>query len=446
MNSNSKKLIIFWIIAIPFLIGWYLYWNSEKEIEVANVSQDPSRLEEIKTSLDIVKALSEKDGQEKTFLLLFQNDMELRPSGGYLGTFGILKIKDGQLVSIESHDTNIFDGRIPDGIDVPFPMEEMLGISDWKMRDSNWHPDFVLSAQETEKFYKLGQGQEEFFAVIAINTHVLSSVLEATGEIKIASEEEAFDSENAILKLERQVEKDYLEEGKEVAQRKAVVGELAQAIVEKIKAMSYKEKLELLRKLEDNLNQKDIQIYFKDQSLQEKIRNIGWSGEVDKDWEKDYLMIVDSNLGALKSDRVIERSIEYTVDFSSEKPKAKLKVIYNHKGEQKDWMTKDYQGYLRVYTPEGSWLKEASPLGEQNFFKDYGKKVFGMIVKAPLRKETVISFDYDLGEEVTFENYELLIEKQSGIDQLPIKVTVIDPQGNEKGFYFEVENKYILSY
>ncbi len=445
MKNQSKKLIIFWLIAIPFLVGWYLYWNSGEEDKLESI-ESPSRLEEIKTNLDIIKSLSQKDGQEKTFLLLFQNDMELRPSGGYLGTFGILKIKDGQLVSIESHDTNIFDGRIPDGVPVPFPMEEMLRIYDWKMRDSNWYPDFPTSAQEAENFYKLGNGQENFMGIIGINTKVLSTVLEATGDIKIDSEEEAFNSQDAILKLEHQVERDYSEEGKQVAERKAVIGELAQAIAQRIKEMSYREKLDLLEKIESNLKKKDIQIYFKDEELQSKIEKIGWSGEIDKNWSKDYLMMVDSNLGALKSDRLIDRSLDYTVDFSGEKPKATLKVIYNHKGKQKDWLTKNYQGFLRIYAPKNSWLTQATPLGEQKFSEEYGKKVFGMIVKAPLAQETIITFNYDLGNQVSFEDYELLVEKQSGIDKLPIRATIIDPQGNEKSFYFEVENKYILKY
>jgi hypothetical protein len=44
------------------------------------------------------------------YLILFQNNLELRPAGGYIGNFGILKVKNGQIVSLETHDTNIFDG------------------------------------------------------------------------------------------------------------------------------------------------------------------------------------------------------------------------------------------------------------------------------------------------------------------------------------------------
>lgn len=451
MKKGAKKLIIFWAIAIPFLLGWFVFWQIKNENIsffkkfLGMVPMEEQTKNEIRTAADIVEYLSKKDDQEKTFLLLFQNNMELRPSGGYLGSFGILKIKNGDIVSIEAHDTNIFDGRVPDGTPTPFPMPEMLNITDWKMRDANWFPDFMESAQKAQDFYKAGSGGENFDGIIGINASVLPSVLAITGPISIEGYAEEFNAENAVINLESAVERDWKEAGVKHADRKSILKSMSAILAEEVKKLSLTKKFELLKSVENNLNQKDIQLFFKDKTLQNKVEEIGWAGKVNSGWKEDYLMINDANLGALKSDLKIKREIEYSLDLSQVKPMADLKIRYIHTGTEKDWMTKDYQGYLRVYVPNGSWLEENINVGERKFAEEYNKKVFGFIVKAPLNQITEVKIKYSLPEEIKNQPYNLLIQKQSGIENLPAKIHIIDKFGTEYNYTLDLTQDYILN-
>lgn len=451
MQKTNRNFIFFWIFAIIFLAGWYLFWQVRNNQEFQTIGSaidflpiNELQKEKYKTMASFAEYLFEKDGEEKKFMLLFQNDMELRPGGGYIGTFGILKMQDGQVKELQMHDLSNFDGRIPDTIAPPYPMKEMLRINSWKLRDSNYSPDFPENAKKAEEFYRMGQGQEDLAGVIAINSNVLTSFLKITGPVEIEGYPGTYDSENAILNLEYQVEQGYAKQGIERGERKSVMKLLAQEIEKKVFALNFSQKLKLAEIILEDLNRKDIQLYFKDEVLEEKARLAGWDGSVDKNWSYDYLMMVDANLGALKSDYYMKRSFSYIVDLSGETPRADLKISYNHTAKEKDWMTKDYLTYLRVYVPKNSWLTETKNLDEKRFGEELNKKYFGSLFGVPLGQTKTVEFFYNLPRGIA-ENYDLLIQKQSGSGAVAGEVVVIDKKQNKKVYQIDLTKDWKLS-
>jgi len=440
-SKSNRNFILFWIISILFLSGWYFFWQVKTKgiTSVATgfldiIPMSAERKEKLKTVGYFADYLMKKDGQEKTYMLLFQNNMEVRPGGGYIGSFGVVKIKDGKITLLQAHDLSNFDGRIPDGVEPPYPIKETLNVNSWKLRDSNWSPDFSENAKKAEEFYYLGKGEESFDGIIAINTGVLSSFLEITGPVEVEGYPGTYDSENAILNLEYQVEQGAYKQGEKRGDRKSIMAPLADAIIKKATDLDNSKKIDLAEMLLDDLNSKDIQLYFKNSELERRAELAGWSGEVKRNWNEDYLMLVDANLGSLKSDYFMKRSFEYKVDFSGDIPKAQLKITYDHTGKTKDWMTSDYLTYLRVYTQNGSWLQDKKNVGDVKFVEDLGKKYFGSIVTVKLGQSKSIEFNYDLPKNINSENYNLLIQKQSGVSDVPGKITIIDKNGKEKIF------------
>lgn len=438
MTKNNKKLLIFWIIAVIFLSIWSFYWlrinNKNVDEKETSFSQ---KIDEAKVVYSIWSRISQKDNKEKTFLLLFQNDMELRPGGGYIGTFGILKIKNGDEIAFGAHNTNAFDERINENIPVPYPMKETLHITELEMRDSNWFPDFKDNALKAEEFYKLGQGEENFDGIIAINSNVLTSFLKITGPIEIPGVEESFTENNTILKLEYLVEKGYEENGIDQKERKQVISDLAKAILEKAKGLNFSQKLELLKLIEKDLNNKNIQLFFRDSELQNQVEDQNWGGRVNGNWQKDYLMLVDANLSSLKTNRVVDYSIDYTLDLSQEKPQANLDITITNNGQEKDWLTKDYQSFLRVYLPQSAWLLNPQDFKGIKFQEEYGKKSIGFIAQVPLKESRTFKLTYTLSNDFKKMPYEILIQKQSGIKNIPIKLTLKKENG-------EIESRDLL--
>jgi hypothetical protein len=219
---------------------------------------------------------------------------------------------------------------------------------------------------------------------------------------------------------------------------------LAKEIQKKVFTLNISQKIQLAEIILNDLNRKDIQLYFKDENLERQAQRAGWDGGVDKTWAEDYLMLVDSNMGSLKSDYYIRRSFSYTVDLSGETPSAHLTITYKHSAKQKDWMTKDYLDYLRVYTPSGSWLSDTKNVGDKKFGDDLGKKYFGTLVSVPLGQTKTIEFSYIL-PKTAVENYDLLIQRQSGSGEVKGEVTVIYKSQKKMTYQIDLNKDWKLS-
>lgn len=452
-QKPSKKFwILFVILSIVFLTGWFFFWEWKRGgltslralLGVLPVEEELQT--DLQTMIDIGQALSDTQGQEKIFLVLFQNNMELRPGGGFIGSFGVLKIKDGHPTSLVVHDSINFDGRIPDTVVAPYPMKETLGVRSWKLRDSNFSPDFAENAQKAEEFYHLGNGEEEFDGVIGITTRVLESFLEITGPVEVPGYEGSFGAENAVLDLEYQVEQNYYKQGISFGDRKSIMGELSAVIIKKAKELPVEKKYALFKVLLTDLHEKDIQLSFDDPILQAQVEKAGWDGKFDQAWNDDFIFSVDSNMNAFKSDLYMERSYDYTVDLSQAKPKATLRVTYRHTAKEKNYLTKDYQSYTRLYVPKGSFIETISPTTHEVVYgEEFGKKYAGTIIQVPLGTEKTIEYTYTLPETIEKNWYDLKIQKQPGMKANPTHITVIKPDGSREERQFDLKRDTVWS-
>ena len=434
-----KKFILIILIACVILAGFSFYGISEVKkgemgilkpiIKLLPFSED--KKEEISFLMEIFPEVGGFE-KEKTYLLLFENNMELRPAGGYLGSFGIVKVKNGKFIHLEVHDTNIFDGFGKIQTEPPWPIKKYLHVSNWQMRDSGWSPDFPTSARKAEYFYRLQGGQEKFDGIIAITPPVLESVLDLTGPLEF--EEHNYTKENVILDLEYQVEQDYYKKGIPEGERKSILKKIAPILAERIVEFSILDQIKLFNCFEKHFKEKEIIFYFHNNDLENKILEKNWGGQV-KDFSGDYLMIVDANLFSLKSDPVVKRSIDYQIDLNAPRPNARLEITYRHQGKEENWHLKDYQSYLRVYLPKGSWLTKADGLLTPIEFPDeLEKTVFAGMVYVPLNKEKKIVFEYLLPKDFKKNPYKLLVQKQIGTKDYDLKIEIIS---EKKPKYFQ---------
>lgn len=435
------RIIALFLLALIAISGFLLFFYAKDHKEefaagglalFEKVSKllplEPDTKKEIEVINDLVSNFTQGDGKTHTLLLLLQNNYELRPGGGFLGQYGVLKVQDGKIVSFTFEDANLLDQRILAKVTPPWPLTRYAQIKKWKFRDSNFSPDFPTNAAKAEYFYRLSGGRAQFDGVVAINADVLNHVIGVVGPITIPGFG-TYTAENAAIDLEEDVERAYLGDDvpAELKQnRKNVMKTLSAEIVKRIGSIGD------IRKLADlgleELRNKNVQLFFKDAALQEKVAGVHWDGTVSADWGKDYLMVVDANLGALKTDYHIRRSLEYTVDFTGERPKATVLYIYDHTATHGDWRTSDYHTYTRVYAPLGSKYIDQSRVKTGGVSaqdeKTFGKTVFGYKVDTLIGTTLPTGISYELPSTITPNDYELLIQKQSGTGTIPVKVTL----------------------
>ncbi len=383
--------------------------------------------DEIQAIDKFVQAFTVKDGIERRYLVLLQNNMELRPAGGFLGQYAVLKLKDGEVTTLFIEDANLLDQRIKADVRAPYPFEKMMEVKKWKFRDSNFFPDFPTTVEKVKYFYRLSGGNDDFDGVMAVNATVLNDFLKITGPIDLGAYG-VFTGENAVLKLEEQVEKKYLlNEDLDTQNRKAVMKVLAPAIADRLMIPSNIKKTADLAL--DELRNKEVQFYFEDSELQTLAKSVGWAGVIDQNWDGDYLMMVDANLGAFKSDYYMDREMIYSVDLTLEKPTATLEINYTHNATYGDWRTTDYHSYLRVYTPLGTDLLSRAWVGYPNIQEESGKNYFGFVCHTVMNSTTPAKIVYTLPDNLK-DNYKLLIQKQSGVGDVPVTINVKTAEGD----------------
>lgn len=395
----------------------------------------------------LTEAFTKNDNVERIFMVFLQNNMELRPGGGFLGQYAIIKMKNGAVTSTFFEDANLLDQRIQAKVAPPYPFKRMMQMKSWKFRDSNFSPDFPTNIEKAKYFYKLSGRSGNFDGFIAVNADVFNRVLELTGPITVPGYSGTYTSQDGALKLEEFVEKQYIMNPElDTQNRKMVMKQMTQIIADKLFSLGNIPKIaELIHK---ELGEKNVMLNFSDPELQKLVESVHWDGKVAADWGGDYLMAVDANMGALKTDYYIKREISYNLDFTQEKPTVTLNILYKNTAPYGDWRTSDYHTYLRIYAPKGSNFLERSMVGYPNISEEFGKTVMGVIVHVIIGKETNGMIKYELPSEINENNYKLLIQKQSGVGDVPVRIHIKTKSGEydqsqilKDDLKFELKNK-----
>ena len=114
----------------------------------------------------------------------------------------------------------------------------------------------------------------------------------------------------------------------------------------------------------------------------------------------------------------------YSGDLTAEKPTATLEILYTNNATVGDWRTSDYHSYLRVYTPHGTELVSRELVGYPVIDEAYGRDYYGFKVDAVMNHTLHTKIVYTLPENITAENYKLLVQKQSGVGDVPVTIKV----------------------
>ncbi|MEK7203064.1 MAG: DUF4012 domain-containing protein [Patescibacteria group bacterium] len=404
------------------LDGWFFSWKDQINELKKQLSQAKLFLEKITPVSELLPAIAGYPEKAK-FLIILQNNDELRPTGGFIGTYGIVEVDSGDITEFVTHDIYHLDMPIKDKLRVapPEPLKKYLSVDYWYARDANWSPDWPTSAKKIDWFYQIenklnGQAeQEKFSGIIAITPQVIIDLLTITGPIEI--DNVSYDKDNFQELLQYKVERGYISLGVPSWQRKEVIGEIAKELKIKLFDLPAKQWPKILAILNNNLDAKNILIYLADPAGQNLIKQQSWAGEI-KNIKGDYLMVVDANMAALKTDAVINRGMEYKVDQSANGLFAKLKINYAHQGTF-DWKTTRYRTWTRVYAPLGSQLIKTSGFADNKVVvvNELGKTSFGGFISIEPGKIGSLYLEYKLPDDLNKlanNNYNLYIQKQPG--------------------------------
>lgn len=291
------------------------------------------------------------------YLVAFQNNTELRATGGFFGSMALVDLDLGEISGIEVPGGGPYDyqGSFLDYYEAPRALQ--LINPRFELHDANWFYDWPTSAKTMSSFYEKAGGPT-VDGVIAIDTQVLEELLALVGPIRLEAYDMELDAENFRSLLQEEVEFNY---DQELNQPKKIIGELVPLILEELKQLEPKEYLALGETFNSLLEKKDIMVYHADEDIQSVFSTLGWSGEV-VDTKADYLAIVHTNLAGGKTDGVIQDQFDLDVhiDANGEVTNT-LTVTRTHNGTRGVPLTGVRNvDYMRVYVPKGAELVSAT--------------------------------------------------------------------------------------
>jgi len=386
-------------------------------------------------SLSVLKALPWLTGypEEKTYLFILENNREMRPSGGFIGTYGILKVANAEIKDFFTDNSYNLDVLVKDTqkIPAPEPMKKYMNQPNWFFRDANWWPDWPTSAEKAAWFYTNEGGKEKLDGVIAITPTVIEDLLGALGEFEIGGLK--FNSQNFWEQLQYQVEYGYYKQGIEASDRKDIIGDLSAAMIKKLYSYPIANWPDLIDTISKAIKEKHILIYSFDPVGETIVKENGWSGEVKKNIG-DYVMLVDANLAALKTDSVMSRTMIYNLHENKDGAVlVEARVNYQNLGTF-TWKTTRYRSYTRLYVPEGAQLISVEAGGKQykpeevDTVNEFGKTSFAVFFEVEPQTSKEVVWRYQLPKYIVDQikngEYQLLIQKQPGIEKMNLQLNL----------------------
>ncbi len=386
-------------------------------------------------------------GGRKTYLIVLQNNLELRATGGVIQAAALITFDNGVITNTQSLSVTDIDQKFPGQISPPADLQSVLGQKKWSMRDANWSANFPSAAQQMSGFVEKSLGKK-VDGVIGMNLRSLQELIKATGPVSLPEYQEVVTDKNLMEKVEFHSElavvpsanPDYLTVllNKELSQ-------LTQLPVEKTGALT--------DALYSSLKSDQLLIYSNDVGVASTLDSVGWSGAVltpncpaqftedNENCVVDSIFEVDSNVGINRANFFVNRSVQHQVQVSPTKVSHLRLISYQNTAQSNSWPAGAYKNYVRFYLPPeamnitAALNNEAIAASQIMQFTEGNKKVVGFLVEIPIQQKMVVKFQYDvpLTQKTPFA-YTFFDQKQSGTASDPFQIDLV-PDANLKPVY-----------
>ena len=399
---------------------------------VEGIDSIAQTVKEIKPIITHLKPILGVD-KPKNYLLLFQNDAELRPTGGFLTAYAILSVDQGKLSTSNSHDIYSLDDHFGNRLKAPEPiLTYHKNVFNWHLRDMNLSPDFKVSMDTFLENYDKVEDKDKLDGVIAVDTQVLVNLLEVLGPIGVsgfgnfsAENDARCDCPQVFYELEVYADQPVAGLKEE---RKGIIGPLMHSILLNAMGSPRKQWPLFMNVLFTNIAEKHLLLYFFEENIQKTMEVLNASGRI-KEYDGDYLHVNDCNFAGAKSNMFIKESFLQEIEVEADGSIVKtLTIDYKNPAPPSNCNLEAgelclnglYRDWVRVYVPKGSELIEVKGSEvEAKTYEDLGKIVFEAFYgdQSPLRPQGKaqlvfkyrLPFKYDKSQP-----YKILIQKQPG--------------------------------
>ena len=395
------------------------------------------------------------DPQPQHIVILFQNSSEMRPGGGFIGSYAHLALIKGGLSNLEVNDIYDTDGQLTVKV---IPPEQLQTITtDWGARDANWFLDFPTSANKVTKFLEASRIYQDrninFSGVIAINDTVIRDLLNILGPI------EDINSENFLAEVQKDVE---------TKTNKGILKKITPIIFDRLNQLENDtDKKAIINLIGDKIINKDIMIYLDNPVMESFIKTLNVGGEwfeIPNNFTGDYLAVTNANIAGGKTDAFINQKIILNSEIKSNGAIENYLIIEReNNGNQRSekWYNAINQNFIQIFTPKNTELELIAGNDEKKIkppidYKKSGhiidpdlsaktdKNIFSAWLNTPAGESKKIEIQYSrTGLNLDQNNipYQFVFDKQSGVNGY-LEINIKTPAG----FIWKESGKNIFEY
>lgn len=407
---------------------------------------------------------------KRTYLVIFQNDAEIRATGGFMTALSLLTVSDGKVTGNE-----VYPGNYPHASQLyyqpPRPLGKYLGVGSWLFHDVNYYPNFPTSAKKILEVWNAAR-LPKVSGVLVVNTDTAASLLKVTGPLEMSpynldlsgydlpadckSGGQKFTSANLVCRLEFYVEKNPFGAGG-AETKEDLLGRMSEAIIQRISDSPAEIWPQLVDLVFDFLARKELVAYMSKDSEQNLVSKLKYAGKIEE-FDGDYLHINDNNFGGRKTDMFMTQQVDQSlIRLEDGTWRKTVSIKYYNPQKYDNWLSAVYRDFVRLYVPKGSKL--VSVTGTNHIWSkpnqsskriqnpagwiESDKTVFGAFFSLEPQKERILTFVYDLPEGTVEEGeYKLLMQKQSGTN---IGLVELKIGGNIESFDLTTDTEITLA-
>ena len=403
----------------------------------------------------------------RTYLVLAQNEDELRPTGGFISAAGRVHVENGRITELAIADSYSFDDLSKPYPWPPYPLYEYMGADYWLLRDANWSPDFPTAAETAAGLYLLSTGVD-VDGVISLDQAALEYLLASIGHVEVSGESGGVwvSAENLALWMQNNwaPAPGQVQDREWWAQRKSFISELAAALLKRIEGGTNLSPTALLQGVLRALEEKHILIYDRRPEAAALLYGLNWDGHVDRSIG-DYFAAVEANVSFNKASGMIARSLDYSVTLGEDGDgDVTVELHYQHQSRTpvdfcdptsrydavySAMMDRCYWNYLRLIVPIGAELDSYPPIVVPGAYLLRGRpsddgvsvekvndarKSWGQLLLLAPGDRATLRYTYQVPAGTAHKlqshwQYRLLLQKQPGIRTLPVSLSVRLPDG-----------------
>jgi hypothetical protein len=367
----------------------------------------------------------------RRYLLVSQNPDELRATGGFIGSAGVVEISGGNIRLVEYGSSRRYDTPLDRRAVPPAEFQDYLGSNSWNLAAANWWVSFPDVARQLAYFYSLSRPRQPVDGVIALDQFGLEQLLAVLGPVQVPEYGETVASSEVESKLDRYV---HAGGASNESGRKQFTAALSEAVLQAVLDAPRGKLPGLAKAVRASLDQQHLLVWVPDAEAARLLARKHWDDGL-LTATSDSLLLVDTDVVGSKQSQAVTRDASYALNLTKPAtPTASLTITYTN-GSGPDQrpdisFVPQYRTFVRAVVPSGAQLlSTAGFAGAVSADQECGRRVFGGEVAIPQGSSVQVSLQYQLPPSVSADGYDLVIQQQPGVPPGTLAVAIQTPDG-----------------